>query len=114
MTLHLSENTHLRLKRAAKKRNTPISKLTEAILDKALARDELADLKQIYQAFEKLEGIAGNDITDASSTIDQVLYGAREHDKAMGNIELRKTGFNADLGRHTELTWRCSSSRRSL
>ncbi len=76
-TLYLSENTHLRLKRAAKKRNTPISKLTEAILDKALARDEAADLEQIYQAFENLEGIGGNDITDASTTINEVLYGVK-------------------------------------
>lgn len=67
----------MRLKRAAKKRNTPISKLTEAILDKALARDEAADLEQIYQAFESLEGMGGNDITDASMTINEVLYGTK-------------------------------------
>lgn len=72
------------LKRAAKKRDTPISKLTEAILDKALAKEEAADLEHIYKAFESLEGIGGNVITDASSTVNEVLYDAREHGKVVG------------------------------
>lgn len=76
-TLYLSEMTHLRLKQASKKQNTSISKLTETILDKTLARHEAADLEHIYQAFESLEGIGRTDITDASTTINEVLYGAK-------------------------------------
>lgn len=83
-TLYLSETTHLRLKQASKKQNTSISKLTEAILDKTLARNEAADLERIYRAFESLEGIGGTNITDASTTINEVLYGAKGvwHDDA--------------------------------
>lgn len=76
-TLYLSENTHLRLKQASKKQKTSISKLTEAILNKTLAQHEAADLERIYQAFESLEGIGGTDITDASTTINEVLYGTK-------------------------------------
>lgn len=67
----------MRLKQASKKQNTSVSKMTEAILDKTLAKYEAADLEQIYRAFESLKGIGGTDITDASTTINEVLYGAK-------------------------------------
>ncbi len=76
-TLYLPETIHLRLKQVSKRQNTSISKLAANILDKALAQQETANLERIFNAFEQLEGVGGRGIKDASTTIDEVLYGEK-------------------------------------
>jgi len=66
-TLYLPESTHIRLKQASKRQKKSISKLVIDILDKALARQETANLERIYDAFEQLEGIGGKGTKNAST-----------------------------------------------
>ncbi|PIR59227.1 MAG: hypothetical protein COU69_01420 [Candidatus Pacebacteria bacterium CG10_big_fil_rev_8_21_14_0_10_56_10] len=52
-----------------------VSELARDLLDRALAKRERAKIKHTYQVLKELDGIGGEDVTDASTTIDEVLYG---------------------------------------
>ena len=52
-----------------------MAQLVEEKLDPILAEQEQARIKRMYSGLFTLEGIAKEPITDASTTIDEVLYG---------------------------------------
>lgn len=76
-TLLLPETLHQRLLLAARNEDTSVSRLVRNLLDTALARREKKRIDHMYNILKKLDGIGEKDITDASETIDEVLYGQK-------------------------------------
>ena len=74
-TLNFSPSFHVRLKRMAEKEGKPMSQLVEEKLAPILEEQEQTRLKRMYSGLFSLEGICKDPITDASITIDEVLYG---------------------------------------
>lgn len=66
---------HQRLRIVSKQENKNLSEVVREILDQELAKRERERLDGIYQGIREMTGIGERDITDASTTIDQVLYG---------------------------------------
>jgi predicted DNA-binding protein len=64
-----------RLRLFAKEEKRPISDVVEEGIQKVISEQEAKRLDRMYAALDKLEGIGDLDITDASTTIDEVLYG---------------------------------------
>jgi hypothetical protein len=65
------------LRSVSKRKKKPMSRYASELLEKGLNEDDYPDLNQLYKAFEEMKGIAKEDITDASATIDEVLYGEK-------------------------------------
>jgi hypothetical protein len=84
-TITLPNTLHQRLSLAAKAMNTNFSKALRELADEALQAWESKQLEQTYQCLRDLKGIGGEGITDASTTIDEVLYG--EHGAWRGSDE---------------------------
>jgi hypothetical protein len=59
---------------AAKKKKSLSEIIEEGVLE-LMKEEEQQRIKRMHEALSKLEGIGGSDITDASTTIDEVLYG---------------------------------------
>ncbi len=66
---------HQRLLIASKQENKNLSEVVREILDRELAKREQSRLDQVYQGIREMSGIGDPGITDASTTIDEVLYG---------------------------------------
>jgi predicted DNA-binding protein len=75
-SLYLPTPLHQRLIVASKQEGKPMSRLVGELLDKALASRESAKLQRMYSGLLKKGGFGPANITDASTTIDEVLYGA--------------------------------------
>lgn len=77
-SLILPDSLQQRLALAAKFEGVSVSHLMRDLLIKALEKREEARLDQLYDAFEEMEGMAGQlNVTDASATVDEVLYGEK-------------------------------------
>lgn len=74
-SLYLPKPLYQQLEFAAKRRKTSVSQVTRELLQKALAANEDKALDRMYQAWNEVNGIGEAGITDASTTIDEVLYG---------------------------------------
>ena len=74
-TFYLSDDLHHRLRSISKQKKKPMSRYASELLERGLKQDEYPDLDRLYKAFEKMKGIAKEGVTDASTTIDEVLYG---------------------------------------
>ena len=59
----------------AQEEGKPISQLVEEKLAPILNEQEQTRLKRMYNGLFTLEGMCKDPITDASATIDEVLYG---------------------------------------
>jgi hypothetical protein len=66
---------HHRLSEVAKSEQKTMSDLASDLLSKALKIEEKTRITKMYAALEKARGICKEPITDASTTIDEVLYG---------------------------------------
>ena len=66
---------HQRLLMVSGYEGKTLSDLARELLDKALVSQEQARIARTYKALEKLEGICKENITDASTTINETLYG---------------------------------------
>jgi hypothetical protein len=64
-----------RLTLAAEQERKSLSEFIRDLLAKALAGQEKAHLKRTYAALKKLDGIGPKGIRDASTTINETLYG---------------------------------------
>lgn len=73
----LPDTLYQRLMIVAKQDGKSVSALMRELLDKALAKREEKRIKHMYSVLKELDGIGGNEITDASTTIDEVLYGEK-------------------------------------
>jgi hypothetical protein len=74
-SIFLPDTLHQRLLIASRWRNKSFSELVREILNKALVVDEDAQIKHMYQTLSKLEGLGEKGVTDASTTINETLYG---------------------------------------
>ena len=74
-SLFLPEQLHQRLVFVARQEQMNLSELVRELLDRALAREEKTKPRQMYQVLKELDGKGEPEITDASTTIDAVLYG---------------------------------------
>jgi hypothetical protein len=74
-----------RLRLFAKEQNRPISAVVEEGIQKIIGEHEARRLDRMYEGLKKLEGAGDPSITDASTTIDEVLYG--EHGAWKGTGE---------------------------
>ena len=73
-TIYLPHSLHQRLRMVSKRKKKSVSDLVRDAVDKALAEEEEAQLDRIYAAMEKMKGIVKDPVTNASATIDDVLY----------------------------------------
>jgi predicted DNA-binding protein len=71
----LPDTLHQRLLMLSGHEGKSLSDLVREILDMALVSREQTRISGIYKALDKLEGICRDRITDASSTINETLYG---------------------------------------
>jgi hypothetical protein len=71
----LPATLHQRLLMVSGHEGKSLSDLVRELLDKALVSREQARISGTYEALEKLEGICRDKITDASTTINDTLYG---------------------------------------
>ena len=76
-SLYLSPLLRARLQIASGQERKSISALIGELLDQALAARERTRLKRLYEGFDRLDGIGPTGVTDASTTVDHVLYGER-------------------------------------
>ena len=74
-SLILPATLHQRLLISAQQEHKPISKLIREILDKALVTKENVRVKQMYNALDKLDSVGSKGVTNASTTINETLYG---------------------------------------
>lgn len=76
-TIYLSQSLHQRLRIVSQRKEKSVSDLVREAVDKAITEAEEAQLDSIYEAMAKMKGICKDPITDASTTIDEVLYGEK-------------------------------------
>ena len=74
-SLVLPTTLHQRLAMAAKYADKTISEMVRELLDSALASQEQGRIAHTYEVLRKVEGICKDKITDASTTINETLYG---------------------------------------
>lgn len=66
---------HQRLILASKRSQKTVTSLIRDLLDQSLTHQEQTAIEQTYRALERVRGICKEDIEDASTTINDVLYG---------------------------------------
>jgi plasmid stability protein len=76
-TLVLPEPLHQKLRLTAQSEGTSLTKLVRELLAQSLARRENGQLQALYQGLKELEGAGKRGISDASTTIDEMLYGQK-------------------------------------
>lgn len=59
----------------AAEENRTISELLRHILDVALSQDDPLRVRRVYSGLWKIHGKGTPEMTDVSSTIDEILYG---------------------------------------
>ncbi len=64
-----------RLHQTAQATNTTLSDLVRTLLENGVASQEKSTLTRTYAALEKVKGISDANIQDASTTINETLYG---------------------------------------
>lgn len=74
-TLTFSPTFWQRLRMVAQAQRRSVSRFVEEELDTLLHQQEQKKLEHLYQALEKWQGTGSPQITDASTTIDETLYG---------------------------------------
>jgi hypothetical protein len=74
-SLVLPESLHQRLVTYAKKESKSIRKLVQELLVKALSAKEEVRIQRMYQDLRELENLGPRGVKDASTTINQTLYG---------------------------------------
>ncbi len=77
-TMNFTPAFHLRLKRVAERRGKPMGEIIEEKLLPLLTDEERSQLKRQYDGLLALKGMVKDVIPDASTTIDEVLYGVSQ------------------------------------
>ena len=76
-SLVLPDTLYQRLTLAAETEGISLSKMMRKLLSRALEKQEKKRIKHMYTVLKKMNGAGGSEITDASTTIDEVLYGKK-------------------------------------
>ena len=74
-TLSFTSSFRERLKMLSEEHNKSMSQFVEDELEKVLKEKERGKLKHMYSVLREMRGSGSHGITDASSTIDETLYG---------------------------------------
>ena len=74
-SLYLPTTLHQRLRVASKQEGKPLSRLVSELLDRALAAKEDHKLQHMYSGLQTRGGFGVKGVTDASTTINETLYG---------------------------------------
>ncbi len=74
-SIALPEPLYHHLTITAKAEKTSVAALVRELLSKTLIAREEKQLDRVYRGLEQLQGIGSQDITDASTTINDLLYG---------------------------------------
>ena len=64
-----------RLRQTAHATNNTFSDLVRTLLEKGVVSQEKSTLAKTYAALDKVKGISAADVSDASMTINETLYG---------------------------------------
>lgn len=75
-TLSFSAGFLQRVRTIARERRWSMSRVIEADLNSHFEEQEKQRLEKMYAALRKWQGSGSPDVTDASQTIDETLYGA--------------------------------------
>jgi predicted transcriptional regulator len=62
---------------AARQEGVTVSRLMRELLDKSLAKQEKKRTKHMYTVLKRNRGAGEKNVTDASTTIDEILYGEK-------------------------------------
>jgi hypothetical protein len=76
ITMDFSPAFYLKLKFVAQTEQKTLTQIVEEKLMPLLEAEEEVRLQEMYAALHAMEGICKEPITDASQTIDDILYGA--------------------------------------
>ena len=76
-SIYFPDNLHAKLQMVSKRKKRSVSQLVTEAMNKALATEEDTNLEKLYSAMEQVKGICKDPITDASTTINEVLYGEK-------------------------------------
>lgn len=76
-SLFLPSSLHQRLLETARQRGQSVSEVVRGFLEPMLHHEENKRLDEVYNAFRNVQGLCKDPITDASTSIDQVLYGGQ-------------------------------------
>ncbi len=76
-SLMLPTQMHQRLVILSKRRGQTFSELVRDLFRQALVSEGKDSIAQTYQALDALEGMGGEEVTGASATVDEVLYGEK-------------------------------------
>ena len=74
-SLFLPNALHQRLHILSKRQRKTLSDVARELFEKSLASQEENAILRTYQALDALDGIGDPTVTDASTTINEVLYG---------------------------------------
>ena len=74
-TFNLPTTLFQRLQLTAKQQNMSVSKLASDLLEKALARQEQRRIQRTYAVLKEMRGMGGEGDANASTSIDELLYG---------------------------------------
>jgi len=76
-SIYLPDALYERLRLASKQRKASISVLIRDLVDQGLQAKEHTQLKKIYTGLDRLWGTGNPRVTNASTTINETLYGDR-------------------------------------
>lgn len=65
----------MRLKLVSRRKRTPVSAIIQEAVQTALDREDTPHLETLYQQLSSLVGMIKEPLPDASSSIDELLYG---------------------------------------
>jgi hypothetical protein len=74
-SFYLPITLHQRLEWVSKQERKSISRVVSELLDKALSSQEKLRLARMYPELRKLQGACKEPLVDASTTINETLYG---------------------------------------
>lgn len=74
-SINLPVQLHHQLQFVAKGQNQTMSDVVRIILERGLAQQKDARMKQVYASLENVKGIGQDDVTQVATTMNQLLYG---------------------------------------
>ena len=74
-SINLPEPLHQQLQFVAKGQNQTVSHLVCSILERGLAQQKAACMKQVYESLANVKGIGKESAPQVSATMNELLYG---------------------------------------
>ena len=76
-TVFLPEALHQQIVIVSKQRGQSLSQLVRRWLSQAAAKETKSQLDTLYSAMEEVKGVCRDKVSDASTSIDEILYGEK-------------------------------------